>query len=160
MAEQLRAADTTDPKDLAALADLRQAWSAEGERDDQLDDPALDELAFHAAFVAWVSSQPRTFYLAVLDGREVGMLNVLTYQRMPRPGGASSTWGYLANAFVRPAFRGAGVGSRLLGVALADCERRGHVRVVLSPSPRSVPFYARAGFAAAEELMIWRPTHP
>ncbi len=153
MAEQLRAADPTDPGDLAALADLRRAWSAEGEDDDQIDDPGFD-----AAFVAWVSSQPRTFYLAVVDGRAVGMLNVLTYHRMPRPGRTPSTWGYLANAFVRPSHRGAGVGSRVLGVALADCERRGHVRVVLSPSPRSVPFYSRVGFVMADELMVWRPT--
>jgi hypothetical protein len=32
------------------------------------------------------------------------------------------------------------------------------VRVVLSPSERSIPLYRRAGFRAADELLVWTPT--
>jgi hypothetical protein len=33
-------------------------------------------------------------------------------------------------------------------------DERGSARVVLSPSPRSVPFYARGGFEPATSLMV------
>lgn len=153
--EEIRRADPTDREDLAALATLRRAWSAE---DEPAGAPPLgSDGGFGVAFTAWARSEPRTFHLALREGRAIGMVNVLTYFRMPSPGCAPSTWGYLANAFVRPEHRGVGAGTRLLEHALADCRRRGHVRVVLSPSPRSVHLYRRVGFAPADGLLVWTP---
>jgi hypothetical protein len=45
---------------------------------------------------------------------------------------------------------------------IAAAESRGYVRLVLSPSERSVPFYARAGFvvpggAPAGDRLLVRP---
>ena len=48
---------------------------------------------------------------------------------------AEPEWhGYVSSLFVRPDARGAGLGTRLLGAALAECDRRGCDAVVLWPT--------------------------
>lgn len=81
------------------------------------------------------------------------MVNLAIFERMPRPGVGSSRWGYLANAYVVPELRSAGVGQLLVDALMAYARREGLVRVVLSPSEKSVPFYERAGFGPADSLM-------
>jgi len=80
-------------------------------------------------------------------------MNFVLFERMPRPGPDPGRWGYLANAYVRPDYRNQGIGGRLLDAILAYADDRGFARVVLSPSQRSVPFYRRAGFGPADELL-------
>lgn len=46
-------------------------------------------------------------------------------------------------------------GSQLLHTVLGYADEHGFVRVVLSPSERSIPFYQRAGFRSARELLVW-----
>ena len=81
------------------------------------------------------------------------MLNMLVFTRMPRPrrptrpgrpSGATSR-----TVFVGADARNSGVGRQLLDAATAYAEEHGFARIVLSPSERSVPFYARAGFVPA-----------
>lgn len=148
MADRTRTADPADPTDLAVLTALRRAWTEE-----DAGGPVVDE-DFEDTFAAWARNERRTFFVVERDGVAIGSLNVLEYHRMPSPGQPQGRWGYLANAYVRTEHRGAGLGALLLEAALVHCAARGHARVVLSPSPRSVPFYARAGFAPASGLMI------
>ena len=42
----------------------------------------------------------------------------------------------------------------LLAALVADARARQLVRIVLSPTTRSIPFYERAGFAPASELLL------
>jgi hypothetical protein len=42
----------------------------------------------------------------------------------------------------------------LVGALIDEGRARGWVRIVLSPSERSVPFYRRAGFRDADELLV------
>ena len=60
-------------------------------------------------------------------------------------------------AFVLAAYRDQGVGGRMLGAILDHARENALARVALSPSARSVPFYRRAGFRAADELLVWTP---
>ena len=76
---------------------------------------------------------------------------------MPRPGVAGSRWGYLANAFVLAGYRDRGVGRLLVDALLDHARATGLVRVVLSPTERSVPFYERAGFGPADMLLAMEP---
>jgi GNAT superfamily N-acetyltransferase len=85
------------------------------------------------------------------------MMNLSVFARMPRPGGQAGCWGYLGNAFVLDAYRNQGIGRLLLDAVLRYARQNGFARVVLRPSARSVPFYKRAGFAAADSLMLWTP---
>lgn len=146
--------------DLAALAALRResAREQEGEHDDP---------GFEARFAAWLGreSARRIIWLAEAEaeagagagGGLVGAMNLTVFERMPRPGRAPACWGYLGNAFVLAAYRNQGIGGQLLDTVLGHARVQGFVRVVLSPSQRSIPFYQRAGFGPADELMVWRP---
>ena len=61
------------------------------------------------------------------------MMNLALFERMPRPGRDTGTWGYLANAFVLAPYRDQGIGARLLTALLAHADDHGYIRVVLRP---------------------------
>ena len=114
---------------------------------------------FEERFEAWWAreSSRRITWLAEVDRRPVGMMNLAVFERMPRPGRPPSRWGYLGNAFVLAAYRNQGIGGLLLGAVLGHARDSHLARVVLSPTSRSIPFYQRAGFGPADVLMVWRP---
>ena len=138
--------------DLAAIVQLRREWTRE--EDGDIPDPDFEE-----NLTAWFGREwsGRIMWLAEEGGRPVGMMNLAIYERMPRPGRALSRWGYLGNVFVLAAYRNRGIGSQLVSAALNYADRNGFVRVVLSPTERSVPLYERAGFGPADALMLRTP---
>ncbi len=135
--------------DVAALAALRAAWAE------------ADEPGFGARMAEWLESEGprRTTWLAERDGEAIGLASMLEYRRMPKPGRGESRWGYVSNMFVREDARDRGVGSQLLAAVIAAAEERDYVRLVLSPTERAVPFYARAGFVApgGDDDLLVRP---
>ena len=137
--------------DRGAVASLRRTWTEENAGEPIEDDD------FQAAFDGWLEAEQhqRVTWLGLVDGEPVGMVNLLVFTRMPRPGEtAANRWGYLANCFVVPGRRSSGLGSRMLDACTSYADEQGFARVVLSPSERSVPFYARAGFVPATSLMV------
>jgi len=141
---------TTDA-DRAALAGLRRRWTEE-DRGGPVDDPG-----FEARFAEWLAGAAgrRVAWLAVLDdGAPVGMLNMAIFERMPRPAQPVSRWGYIANTYVTAEHRDRGIGAELVAAALAFAREQRFARIVLAPSERSRPFYARAGFSPAESLFL------
>ena len=139
--------------DVGSLARLRSISASESSGIDEVD-AAADEGFVHR-FAGWHAAEPhRWFWIAEIGDDPVGMLNMLEFVRMPRPAQPESRWGYIANVFVLPAHRDAGVGRRLLTAAIGWAHARDYARVVLSPSPRSVPLYARLGFRPATSLMV------
>lgn len=143
-----RAVDT----DLAAIARLRRESALE--QDGEHTDPGFEE-----RFAAWFAqeSSRRIMWLAEVGGRPVGAMNLAVFERMPRPGRPPSHWGYLGHTFVLSAYRNQGIGSQLLHAVLSYADEHDFARVVLSPSQRSIPFYERAGFGPASELLVWTP---
>lgn len=149
---EIRVATWDDRDDVAAL---RRAWTEEN-----AGGPIEDD-GFTEAFETWLEREQhqRVTWLGYAGGEAVAMVNLLVFTRMPRPGTHDSRWGYLANFYVRPEHRNGGLGTRLLDALVSWCDEQGFVRIVLSPSERSVPFYARGGFEPATSLMIRpRPT--
>lgn len=135
---------------MSSLLALRAAWRAA---------PVTDEFA--AAFSSWFEREAsqRWWWMAEDDtGRAVGMVNLKIFERMSSPEGSRSRWGYLANLFVDGPFRKQGVGTQLLEALLRTSVEEGLVRVVLSPSEQSLPLYRRAGFTAADMLLVWQPS--
>ena len=143
-------------EDRAAVAALRRAWTEE-----QAGAPVEDD-DFAERFDAWAEREQdqRITWLGLVDGEPAGMVNLLVFTRMPRPGQDTSRWGYLANCYVRPERRNSGLGARMLEACTSYADEHGFVRIVLSPSERSVPFYARGGFEPATTLMVRRPGPP
>lgn len=141
--------------DVAAVASLRLRWgegAAPGEEPD-----------FERHLADWIAAEGerRTIWLAELAGEPVGMASLYEYRRMPRPGRMDSRWGYVGNMFVREEQRNRGIGSALLSAIIAVAHVRGYARLTVSPTPRAVPFYRRAGFVdvdgEAAELLLSRP---
>ncbi len=143
------------PADIAVLAHLRASWTEEN-AGHPIDDPDYAD-----SFASWFAAEQhqRVTWIGELDGRAVGMLNLLVFTRMPRPGIAVSRWGYLANFYVAPPARNCGLGRLLLDACTGYADAHDFARILLSPSERSVPLYARAGFGPASEVMI-RPGRP
>ncbi|MGH1562361.1 N-acetyltransferase family protein [Mumia sp. DW29H23] len=140
--------------DAPALADLRVRWTEELRG-------AVDDPTFAERFDAWFAreSDRRVAWLAEADGAPVGMLNVMLFERMPRPGAPTSHWGYVANVYVVPERRDAGVGGRLMAAVTAFADETDLVRLVLSPTARSVSLYERAGFTGDHDLLVRGRTH-
>ncbi|HEY7048023.1 MAG TPA: GNAT family N-acetyltransferase [Jatrophihabitantaceae bacterium] len=140
---------TDDDADM--LAALRRAWVEE-------DAGPVDDPGYAQAFVDWYDREGdrRLAWIGFVDGAPVGMLSMLEYRRMPLPGRLDSRWGYISNVFVLGRHRNHGLGRELLDAALTAARERHYVRLVLSPSERAIPFYGRAGFVPADELMIRR----
>ncbi len=137
----------------APVAALRWQWARE--QDSSLPDGPGED--FVAAVGEWMADPVRTVWVAGED-EPVGMVCLTEYTRMPSPSAsAGGRWGYLGHLFVRPDARGDGVGEALVRELLAESARRGHTKVVLSPTVPSVPLYERCGFTGDTDLMIWRP---
>ncbi|TNC46729.1 GNAT family N-acetyltransferase [Mumia zhuanghuii] len=136
--------------DTSSLAELRVRWTEE------LDGPT-DDPSFLDRFEAWFAreSAHRVTWLAETgEGSPVGMLNVMLFERMPRPGRATGRWGYVANVYVVPPHRDAGVGGRMMEALTSYADESGLVRLVLSPTARSVSLYERAGFSGDHDLLV------
>jgi GNAT superfamily N-acetyltransferase len=131
-------------EDIPALIALRQQWTGD-------QDPSLA-----ARWEAWYRKErhQRVFWLAEIEKLPVGTTNLMVFSRMPRSGGSSGGWGYLANMFVTEEHRDHGVGSALLAALLDHARSLRLERIVLSPTTRSIPFYRRAGFAPAADLLL------
>ncbi|MFR9749674.1 N-acetyltransferase family protein [Nocardia sp. 004] len=138
-----------EDRDIQALAQLRRRWSEE-QAGRSLEDNGFDE-----QFAQWYAaeSEHRTIFLAEIDSNTVGMVNLTIFERMPRPGQPASRWGYLGNAFVLVEHRCQGIGAALLNALIAYARSRECIRIVLSPTDRSVPFYRRAEFGPATMLL-------
>ncbi|GCD92343.1 N-acetyltransferase [Nocardioides sp. LS1] len=148
---EIRVAGWDERHDVAAL---RRAWTEENAGHPVEDDD------FTGRFEEWLEREQdqRVTWLGYVDGVAVAMVNLLVFTRMPRPGESAPTqWGYLANCYVLPEHRNGGLGGRMLDALTAYADEQGFVRVVLSPSPRSVPFYLRGGFEPATSLMVRLP---
>lgn len=141
--------------DVDALVDLRRRWTEERRVTTPAAAPPIDP-GFAARFRAWFDDEARhrTFWLAEAGAAAIGMVNLFTFRRMPQPDRPAGGWGYLGNMYVVPEHRDAGVGRYLLDALVAHADAEGLERVVLSPAERSVPFYRRAGFDPADQLLL------
>ncbi|MDP9444299.1 MAG: GNAT family N-acetyltransferase [Actinomycetota bacterium] len=139
-----------DAADVGVVTALRRAWAEE-----QAGRP-IDDDDFPDAFAAWYTREAgrRVTWLACVGHEPAGMLNLVVFEQMPKPGRPAARWGYVANAFVLAEHRNGGAGTALLDAAVDFARTHGFVRVVLNPSPRSAPLYRRAGFRPATELLM------
>lgn len=129
--------------DVGVLASLRRDWNVEDAGG------PIDDAGFEAAFRAWWTAErpTRTFFIAEVDGKAVGMANVKRYDRMPALGRSSGArWGYVGNVFVLAEYRDTGIGRALMQALIVWASEAGLSHLRLAPSPSSKSFYAQLGF--------------
>jgi GNAT superfamily N-acetyltransferase len=139
------------PSDAEALARLRFAFRSD------LEAPAESEADFLARCQPWMASRLASgswrSWVLQQQGDLVGSVWLHFLEKLPNPVAEPEWHGYISSLFVRPAVRGSGLGSRLLGAALEECDRRGCDAVLLWPTPRSRSLYLRHGFTVRDDLL-------
>ncbi len=131
-------------EDCGDLIALRRQWHP-GE------DPGFD-----AEFRTWWAAERDHRYAFVaysVDGDPIGMANGRVFSRMPAPGHPNARWLYGANVYVAEPHRRRGVARALMEALISRAREESMVRVVLAPSPMSVPLYEALGFRVADDLM-------
>ena len=88
-------------------------------------------------------------FLALEGGDIVATGAVCFYPFPPSFTNPTGQFGYLTNMYTSPGFRGRGLATRMLDLAVAECRRRGVVRLFLAASQMGRPVYERYGFQAA-----------
>ena len=140
------------PDDADGLARLRWEFRA------ALAPPAEAEAKFVARCAGWMALRIRDgslwrSWVALDAGTLVGTVWVAFLEKLPNPVAEPERHAYVSNLFVRPSARGRGLGSRLLGAALAACDAAGVDAVILWPTPRSRSLYERHGFGVSGDLL-------
>jgi len=74
-------------------------------------------------------------------------------EKIPNPVVEFERHAYISNVFVREEQRSAGLGSRLMDMALAYCREKYVDSVILWPTSRSRSLYARHGFVVRDDIM-------
>jgi GNAT superfamily N-acetyltransferase len=142
------------PGDATVLAELRYAFRSE------MAAPTEPETQFLERVTRWLANRLEggvwTGWIACAPGKPVGLVLVQLIEKVPNPAPEAENIGYVSSLYVRPRWRGRGIGGRLLTTALEFCRRSEVDNVVLWPSPRSVPLYQRHGFRSVGEVMELR----
>ena len=133
------------------MAALRYAFRTE------LEAPAEPRPQFIERTTAWLADRLEagswTGWLAREGSEPAGLVLVHLVEKVPNPVVEPESLGYVSSLYVRPRYRGRGVGDALLRNALEFCRGHGVDTVVLWPSPRSIPLYQRHGFRRQGEVM-------
>jgi ribosomal protein S18 acetylase RimI-like enzyme len=148
----IRPATTDDVTDLARLR-----WHLYTEQGSH-DEPYEAYVERFTTFAVDALSRPEwRAWVAEIDGRIVGAMWLQSVQRVPAPGrGAPRPLGYLTNAYVEPAHRSRGVGSRLLRTVTDHCEATDHVLMMAWPADEAYAFYERHGFDRPPDPVVYR----
>lgn len=137
------------PDDAPSLARLRWEFRT------GLGTPVESEPAFLVRCADWMREELRAgrwrAWLAE-DGTVVGQLWMRIIQKVPNPMAERERHAYISNLYVTPLARG-GVGERLLAAALGWAQANGVDQILLWPTARSRPLYARHGFQATDEFL-------
>jgi len=137
--------------DVTAIVDLIAADQLGASRDGIRD--ATDRTAYEAAFAAIDADPAQLLVVAEAAGRIVGTLQLTVIPGLARRGAPRAQ---IEAVRVADAFRGAGLGSAMLGWAIDEARRRGCALVQLTTDKSRADahrFYERLGFVASHEGM-------
>ena len=117
--------------------------------------------AFAVELAEWWATRRdshRGFVARTLEGEMVGMAWVAMVPRVPRPGAVDRLSADIQTVFVRPEWRGQGVGSDLVRAAVEYAERIGALHTTVHSGRRAVPVYERLGFKSSPQLLQRTPS--
>ena len=145
-------------EDSRSLAELRFAFRSE------LAQPSEEASTFTGRCDAWMLSrlqQPSHWHcwVALVEEQFVGNVWLQRIEKIPNPIEEAELHAYLSNFYVRPKWRGKGIGGQLLDAAVEWCCAEGIDTLMLWPSQDSKPLYLRNGFVPARHILArWQWT--
>jgi N-acetylglutamate synthase-like GNAT family acetyltransferase len=143
----------TTAEDAEALAHLRFRFAEETNR--RGDQSYEDFVAHFSAFLREALATGRWTGVVAEDGATiVGHAFLEIMDKLPVPGRPERRMGYVTNVYVEPRLRNSGVGTKVLEKIVDLGREMGLESIVLWPTPRSVPFYRRAGFESTDALEL------
>lgn len=140
-------------EDLPQLAQLR--WDFRNE--DGSETPVVSHEAFLNNCLDFLKrgleSGFQTYWLAEQDGEIVAQIFVHKIDLVPRPCKVQDQFGYITNNYTKPAYRGQGIGSKLMEYVIQWAKNEDFELLIVYPSDEAVPYYERAGFSTENEVM-------
>jgi GNAT superfamily N-acetyltransferase len=149
----IRLATTADVDELVAMR--REFTFEDADLDPSRERPGF-ERECRAFLTTALAGDGWQLWVAEVDGRLVAHAFIALVERVPRPVRQRARIAYLTNVYTRPGFRGAGIGGRVLQRAQQAARDAGVELMLVWPSDESIPFYARHGFGAEDEPLVWR----
>ena len=138
--------------DLGQLAQLR--WESRG---DGGEEPLADKAEFVESCLRYfregLHAHRDAHWLAVDKGRILAALLVQKVPMIPRPCRLRDGFGYIADNYTRPEWRGRGIGRALLQRAIDWARREDLELLIVWPSTRAVPFYERLRFTRENDVL-------
>ena len=92
-------------------------------------------------------------WIAESGGVACGNIWAQMVEKIPNPVVESECYIYITNFYVREAYRGQGIGTRLLSEVLDWGKTKNAHTAILWPRERSKSLYLRHGFSVADDLM-------
>ena len=83
----------------------------------------------------------------------VSHISIQRIPKVPKPNRIDDALGYVTNVYTRPAYRGQGIGTRLMAHVLAWAQEQDLESLIVWPSETSVGFYERAGFRGSPDML-------
>ena len=88
------------------------------------------------------------------DGGIIGCGGVCLFREMPSPDNPAGRCAYLMNVYTREAFRGAGVGRKIVSWLVEQARARNITKIYLESSGRARALYEGMGFVPMENYLM------
>jgi GNAT superfamily N-acetyltransferase len=139
--------------DVETLCELRLAIFQEIGKSVARQEPAF-LAACRTAYEALFDEARGVAWLAETDADEaVATLTLLFHTRMPSPARLGTGEGYVVGVYTIPAWRGRGLATALLDLAIEESRRRGMTRIRLHATEMGRRVYAARGFQPRQDAM-------
>ncbi|MBQ2668607.1 MAG: GNAT family N-acetyltransferase [Clostridia bacterium] len=146
------------PEEIPTLIELRrvqlieESVNEEGRRAEEFDAIDISE-QMADFFTRKMADGSMVEWVAEEDGEIIATSAVLFYEFPPSLDYPNGMKAYIANMYTKPAFRGRGIATALIGKLVEEAERRGVTRLWLSASNKGKPVYLNSSFVVADWLM-------
>lgn len=92
-------------------------------------------------------------FIAAIDKEDAGCGAICLHEELPSPDNPSGRCAYLMNIYVRPQFRGSGLGRAIVSRLLAEARQRDCGKIYLETTTQARSLYHDLGFAPMEDMM-------
>lgn len=83
---------------------------------------------------------------ALVNNKIAGCGGMCLYHEMPSPDNPNGKCAYLMNIYTRPAYRGCGIGKKVVEWLICEAQKRNIAKIYLEASEAGRPLYEKLGF--------------